>query len=153
MAAFGEVKLSLAELCVIAQCLSVMCRCDCSKCLELQLLTTNLALDTNTGRITLAKIPLQIFIMLNALEKEIATFKMQSRSISGKPLMRQPSSLTTMECHNAAPPPDQAALLALKFNPINPDFGDISIMERIMDTITNFLDATNANHIDITDHC
>ena len=76
-------KLSLAELCVIAQCLSVVRRCDRSNCLELQLLTTNLALDTSTGRITLAKMPLQIFNMLNALEKEIATFKIQSRSASG----------------------------------------------------------------------
>lgn len=58
-----------------------------------------------------------------------------------------------MEFHNAAPPPDQATLLALKPNPINPDFGDISIMERIMETITNVLDATNASHIDITDYC
>lgn len=66
--------------------------------------------------------------------------------------MMQPSSLTTVECHNAAPPSDQTTLLARKFNPINPDFGDISIMERIMDTITNVLDAANASHIDITHH-
>lgn len=67
--------------------------------------------------------------------------------------MIQPSSLTTMECHNAAPTPFQSALLALKFNSINPDFGDISIMGRIMNTITNFLDEANASCIDITDHC
>lgn len=90
--------------------------------------------------------------MLNALEKKITTLKIQQRNTSGELLMMQPSSFTTVEFHNAAPPPDQAALLALKFNPINPDFGDISIMERIMDTITNVLDATNASHIDITDH-
>lgn len=109
-------------------------------------------MDTDTGRITLAKMPSQLFNMLNAPEKEITTLKIQQRNTSGELLMMQPSSLTTLEFHNAAPPPDQATLLAQNFNPINPDFGDISIMERIMDTITNVLDATNASHIDITDH-